>query len=172
MIVAYFMRGAQKLPLWQMRGCVCLILFAVAVGRGEVRSVRERESTESESEEMLSHLDAAKPSITQPLKSGEGSLEGVQFVQVEITEVRNPKKVSLAFQVYFQSKSKEKVYLGSFSLYPSDNPGKFIVPTQGKLKEKGAVVLSMVMQDGAPPRDDIRVTVKKMKLLRRSESAE
>ena len=134
-------------------------------------SVRDgEESKPAKIDDGLFYLDTTNPSITQPLEARDGPLEGYKFVQVEITEVRNPKKVSLTFQLYCQSKNKEKVYLGSFSLYPSDNPGKFIVATQGKLKEKSAIILTMVTPDEvAPPRDDVRVTVKKMKLLKSSE---
>jgi hypothetical protein len=94
-------------------------------------------------------------------------MEEYKFVQIEVAEVRNPKKYFLTFQVYFQSNRKDKVYLGSFSLYPSDNPGRFIVATQGKLKEKGAIIVSMVMPDKVEPGDAVRVTVKKITILKR-----
>lgn len=93
-------------------------------------------------------------------------MEGYKFVQVEVTEVLNPKKFPLTFEVRYQSKSDVKTYLGSFSLYPSDNPGKFIVATQGRLKDEGAIVLSLVIPAKVDAGDTIKVTVKRIKFLR------
>jgi hypothetical protein len=87
-------------------------------------------------------------------------------VQVEVVEVLNPKKYALTFEVHYQPKSNTKIYLGSFSLYPADNPGKFIVPTQGKVKNEGAIVLSMVMADKVNVGDPLKVGVKKIKFLK------
>ena len=50
--------------------------------------------------------------------------------------------------------------------YPADNPGKFIVPTQGKVKQGGAVILSMVIPDEVSPQDTIKVSVRRMKFLK------
>ncbi|MGH9929109.1 MAG: hypothetical protein ACREA9_07770, partial [Pyrinomonadaceae bacterium] len=63
------------------------------------------------------------------------------------------------------TKTHEKLYLGSFGLYPSDNPGKFIVATQGKLKNEGAIVLTLVVPEKVDARDPVRVGVKKIKFV-------
>lgn len=118
------------------------------------------------SDDTFYYLDNNKSSITQPLEPKNESLEGCKFVQVVVTEVLNPKKYPLTFEVRYQSKSGEKIYLGSFSLYPSDNPGKFIVATQGKVKGEGAIILSLVIPDKFDAKDTIKVTVKKMKLIK------
>jgi len=158
----------KTLALRKMHCCVGVILFFFAVGRAAVGSVGDSESKEVEGGDAVYYLDTTNPSITQPIESRNASLEECKFVQIEVTEVRNPKKYSLTFQVYFQSKSKEKVYLGSFSLYPPDNPGRFIVATQGKLKDQGAIIVSMVTPDKVDPGDTVRVAVKKVKLLKGS----
>jgi hypothetical protein len=116
------------------------------------------------SHDILYYLDVRKPSVTQPIERG--GPEGSKFVQVEVTEVLNPKKYPLTFEVRYQSKDNVKTYLGSFSLYPADNPGKFIVATQGKVKDEGAIILSLVVPEKVDPRDTIKVTVKKMKFLK------
>ena len=159
---------AKKLALRQMYCCICFILFFCVMGQcGAVGLVSDcKGSKEGKSDDALYRLDTTNPSITQPLESRNGTLEEYKFVQIEVTEVRNPKKYSLTFQVYFQPKGKDKVYLGSFSLYPSDNPGRFIVATQGKLKDKGAIILSMVLPDKVEPGDTLGVTAKKIKLLK------
>jgi hypothetical protein len=83
-----------------------------------------------------------------------------------VAEVLNPKRYALTFEVHYQPTSTAKIYLGSFSLYPADNPGKFIVPTQGKVKNGGAIVLSMVIADKVDTRDPVKVRVKKIKFLK------
>jgi hypothetical protein len=55
--------------------------------------------------------------------------------------------------------------LGSFSLYPADNPGKFIVPTQGKVKDDGAIVLSMLILDKLNADDAVEVAVKAIRFV-------
>lgn len=118
-----------------------------------------------ESDDTLYYLDLRKPSVTQPLETRIGG-PAYKFVQVEVTEVLNPKKYPLTFEVRYQSKDNVKTYLGSFSLYPADNPGKFIVATQGKVKDEGAIILSFVIPDKVDTRDTIKVTVKKIKFLK------
>ncbi len=122
---------------------------------------------EVKSHETLYYLDANKPSIVQPIETKKGeSLEDYKFVQVEVTEVVNPKRHPLSFEVRYQSKNNVKTYLGSFSLYPADNPGKFIVATQGKVKDEGAIILTLVTPDKIDPADTVKVTVKKIKFLK------
>lgn len=119
-----------------------------------------------EKSDTLYYLDANKRSIAQPIEPKDMAQEEHKFVQIEVTKVLNPKKYFLTFEVHYQLESNVKIYLGSFSLYPSDNPGKFIVATQGKLKNEGAIILSLVMPDNFDPKDTIKVTVKRMKLLK------
>jgi hypothetical protein len=116
-------------------------------------------------DEELYYLDLNKPSIVQPIDPKLQSVEGYKFVQVEVAEVVNPKKYPLAFKVYYQTGADEKLYLGSFGLYPSDNPGKFIVATQGKLKKEGAIILTLEIPDNVAASDTIKVGVKKIKLV-------
>jgi len=116
--------------------------------------------------DTLYYLDSNKRSIVQPIEPKDIGQEGCKFVQVEVTKVINPKKYPLTFEVHYQSESDVKTYLGSFSLYPSDNPGKFIVATQGKLKNEGAIILSLVIPDNIDSKDTIKVTVKRIRFLK------
>lgn len=132
-----------------------------------VNNGNDRDVSKTDDNEALYYLEIGKPSIAQPLEPRKMKQAGeYRFVQVRVTRVVNPKKYPIAFQVHYQSSSGVKTYLGSFSLYPSDNPGTFIVATQGKLKNEGAIILSMVMPDKADAGDTIKVAVKKMKLLK------
>lgn len=123
--------------------------------------------TRSDDKETLYYLDLDKPSNVQPLDTRNMDQgRSYKFVQVEVANVVNPKKYPLTFQVHYQLSSDVKTYLGSFSLYPADNPGKFIVATQGKLKNEGAIDLSLVIPSDVQAGDTIKVGVKKIKLLK------
>ncbi len=111
-------------------------------------------------------MDISNPSLSQPIEPTDEGVEGAKFVQVEVSEVLNPKKYALTFEVRYQPKSNTKIYLGGFSLYPADNPRKFIVPTQGKVKNEGAIVLSMVITDKVDTRDLVKVGVKRIKFVK------
>lgn len=132
-----------------------------------VKDSKGRGVTGSDGNETLYYLDINKPGIVQPLDSRNMDQgRSYKFVQVEVANVVNPKKYPLTFQVHYQLNSDVKTYLGSFSLYPADNPGKFIVATQGKLKNEGAIVLSLVIPPDVEAGDTIKVGVKKIKLLK------
>ncbi len=165
----------EKMTLHQMCCCVCLIMVLCTscncrtvetVNNGNGNSNNVIKSDVIKSDDTLYYLDLSKPSVTQPIEPKGGGQEGYKFVQVEVTEVLNPKKYPLTFEVRYQSKNNVKTYLGSFSLYPADNPGKFIVATQGKVKDEGAIILSLVIPDKIDSRDTIKVTVKKIKFLK------
>ena len=49
--------------------------------------------------------------------------EKQKFVQIEVSKVFNPDKQPIIFEVFFQAENHEKVFLGTFSLFPPDNPG-------------------------------------------------
>jgi hypothetical protein len=145
-----------------------LLLLSMACNRGTKElnengnpGVTRRVSVE----DTLYHLDLTKPTIAQTV-----DLQGVKdgtykFVQVEVTRVTNPKKLPLTFEVWYQPERKEKILLGSFSLYPADNPGKFIVPTQGNLSGKGKILVSLVTPSEAIRGDTIDVAIRKITLI-------
>ena len=116
-------------------------------------------------EEKIYFLDLDQPSIVQPIDSDQKTPEAAKFVKVEVVEIVNPGNLAVAFQVHYQTRSNEKIYLGSFGLYPNDNPGKFIVSTRGRLKNDGAIVLSLVKPEGVGAGDTIRVGVKRLQLV-------
>lgn len=89
------------------------------------------------------------------------NVEKRKFVQIEVTKIVNPAKTAVLFNVYFQPEKGGKVFLGTFSPYPPDRAGKFIVPTKGKLKHGGTVILSMELPDGAPSAAPLDVQVRK-----------
>lgn len=110
-------------------------------------------------------LDLSKTRVVQPIESAEKIEPGFKFVQIEVTSVVNPKKHALTFDVAYQPAGAEQIHLGSFSLFPSDMPGTFIVATQGRVKSGGSIVLSMATPDSAHG-DSVRVSVKRLSFLK------
>lgn len=118
------------------------------------------------SADTLYFLSLDKPTIEQGVDSSAVG-EGYPFVQVEVTAVSNPGNHPLTFEVAYRSRNGATANLGTFSLYPSNNPGKFIVATRGQVKDAGAIVLTMVAEDKPAKADTIKVTVKRITLIRR-----
>lgn len=153
--------------------CVTLAALLSAACGGKTASANNgdnnRVSKGGEPQEVvdsLFYLDLSKPSLRQAIDPKETGHEQYKFVQVEVLEVTNPQKRSLTFEVRYESGGGATSYLGSFSLYPSDNPGKFIVATLGRLRDEGAIVLSMVTPDKTDSGETIRVAVRKVKFLK------
>jgi hypothetical protein len=67
--------------------------------------------------------------------------------------------------VYYQPAGGQKIRLGTFSLYPADNPGKFIVPTQGQLTRDGSIIVSLLVTDPVPKDVPLRVGIGRIALL-------
>jgi hypothetical protein len=128
-----------------------------------VSSTNSTQKNDAKSDEPLYYLDLNKPQIEQSLEPGDREVERSKFVEVEVTEVNNPQKYPVKFQVSFQPKDGEKILLGSFSLFPPNNPGKFIVATQGKVKGEGKIILSLVTSDQAKAADTLKVGVKRIR---------
>ena len=145
----------------------CLCLVAIAGSSCDSLDVSYRKvDPAADRGDAVYHLDLSKTSVAQPIEPRDKVEEGNKFVQVEITEVVNPKRYAISFAVDYHLKTGTKTHLGDFGPYPADNTGTFIVPTQGKLKNEGAIVLSLVVPDKVEPGDTLRVTVKRMKILK------
>jgi len=153
--------------------CVCLLTFAVAACNGtmlHVGSSSQNANTASnqndKSDKAVFSLDLQNPEIKQKILPDDGDPAKARFVQVEVIKITNPQKRPAEFQVSYQPNAGEKILLGGFSLYPPDNPGKFIVPTQGKVKAEGTLILSLVKSDRVVAGDVVEVTVRPMKFVR------
>jgi hypothetical protein len=141
-------------------GCGTRELGGNSQGEGVIKG--QPDSTASDS---VFHLDLARPTITQAIDPRKGRSERAKFVEVEVAAVTNPERHPMTFELRYQSRGEGTIYLGSFSLFPADNPGTFIVATQGKLRNEGAMVLSLVRPPGSSSGDSIRVGVKKLRFL-------
>ena len=112
----------------------------------------------------LFFLDAQRPTLVQALQPSDRAAD-YKFVQVEVVEVQNPGGHAATFKVEYQTRAGEKIFLGSFSLYPSDHPGKFIVATQAKVGNDGAIVLSLIVPDDFKNGEVLRAGVRKIKFV-------
>lgn len=74
----------------------------------------------------------------------------------------NPQRIPLSFDIHFRPAQGAKNYLGSFSLYPADNPGKFIVATQGKLRTGGTVSVTLMPLQRVDDDEKIRVRLARL----------
>jgi hypothetical protein len=117
------------------------------------------------SDQAVFSLDLQNPEITQKLLPEDAAQ--ARFVQVEVIKVTNPRQRPAQFEVHYQPNDGEKILLGAFSLYPPDHPGKFIVPTHGKVKAEGKLILSLVKSDQVVAGDVVEVTVKSMRFVNR-----
>jgi len=120
------------------------------------------DAKEQEKADSVLYLDLRTPTVTQEIAAADNLNPACKFVQVEISKITNPKRYAIQFKLYYLPTNEEKVYLGSFSPYPADHPGKFIVATQGKVKNEGSLMLSMTLIVKPEPDDDVQVALKKM----------
>jgi hypothetical protein len=154
------------------RCCVCLLVVlcvssscsALELGKSNDVNRNDGQATHNskKNDATVYYLDLGNRSITQAVEADEVS--GARFVRVEVTEVANRKKIPLSFEVRYQGKDDTRIYLGSFALYPPDNPGKFIVATQSKVKGDGAIVLTLVVSEKVDAEDIVKVGIKRIRL--------
>lgn len=157
--------------------CVCLFAFAIVscncvimhVGSPEQNANTTSNSNQNtKNDQAVFSLDLQNPEIKQKIQPhDDGDPAKSRFVQIEVIRVTNPQKRPAQFEVHYQPSAGEKILLGGFSLYPPDNPGKFIVPTQGKVKAEGMLILSLVKSDQVVAGDVVEVIVRPMKFVNR-----
>lgn len=88
-------------------------------------------------------IDLAHPSFVQHVDPTDGDPGAFDFVQIRIVHVVNPQRIGVLFEVAFLADDGARVRLGSFSLFPPDNPGQFIVATQHRVRSSGSIVISL-----------------------------
>lgn len=133
----------------------CLIITGVAMAGGEPPKAIEHHYLISQETPVIEYRLSTKVE-SEYLK---------KFVQVSITDVVNPSLVPLSFTVYIKTVDQEKIFLGTFTLFPSDNPGSFIVPTQGKLKAGGSVFVSLDVSEQSNLQQEVEILMNSIKLV-------
>ncbi len=118
-------------------------------------------STDSSSTDSLYQITLRAPTVVEPVASVTGDRVRPRFVRIDVTAVTNPARVALSLELRHRLADGETL-LGSVSLFPADNPGRFIVPTLGRVGSGGQLVLTLVSPDSGAGRGDVRVTVRRL----------
>jgi len=134
----------------------CLLSLAWRSEAGDSRMANDRTASKSPGALTMTLTDR---SVTQPIGPGVADPQARKFVAVEIAEVRNPKRIRTTCDVAYQLGNGERIPLGSFSLFPPDRPGRFIVATRGALRNEGAIVVTLQVLDPVGADDEVRVKI-------------
>jgi hypothetical protein len=118
-------------------------------GEGQANAVGHELTLAARTAEVLVGAEAVAP---RPKK----------FVQVEVAQVVNPRRIPLSFTVHYRPAAGDALLLGTFSLFPPDNPGTFIVATQGKLQPGGTVTVALAPLVETGGDADVRVQVRRI----------
>jgi hypothetical protein len=111
-------------------------------------------------------IDLAHPSFAQPVNLADSDLAAFDFVQIRIVQVTNPQRVGVLFEVDFLPDGGSRVRLGSFSLFPPDNPGQFIVATQHRVRSPGSIVVSLHTAQPVDPSTPLAIGVGSVALIK------
>lgn len=147
-------RGGRSLALI-VAGAATLACQQAANGNGNAAAIEQVRA------KPMQYIDARNLSVTAPVKA-DMNAAAARFVVVEIASVTNPRSLPLSFDVAFRSNGRERP-LGSFSLYPPNNPGRFIVATQGKVRPSDEIVVTLDRK-GIDDVADVRVGVRAVHL--------
>jgi hypothetical protein len=146
--------------------CVCMGLVVSGSARAAVSKPLPQCNTLASADMQM--MDVAHPQLVHHVDDATGKLAMIDFVQVCVVEVINPQRIGVFFVVDFQPDGgKSLLHLGSFSLYPADHPGTFIVATKRQLTSAGSIVLSLRTTVARDPSAPLSVTVGAVTLIKR-----
>lgn len=92
--------------------------------------------------EETSLFTVAQPLLTVALNHLQPTKKNAYFL-FDIRHVHNPHNLPITFTVHHRLPEKPLELLGSFSLYPASQPGRFIVATQGKMDQGGELLVQL-----------------------------
>ena len=139
-----------------LAGLVCVSAALVAADAQSALPVREGYE-----------LSLSRPTAEQMVMPDLVSADGQTFVQIEVSEVDNPKRLPLSLSVHAETDDRGAIYLGSVNLSPSTGEEKFLIATQGTLQGGGKIKVTLLpLQDPGSNRA-IRVRLKRFEFLKR-----
>lgn len=134
----------------------CLTLLGCGGAAGGTRAAGAQ--TDQEGPGRALRLDLAERTLVHPIEeAGIARPAQQKFVQVEIAAIVNPRLVPIMFEVRYRPETGADELLGTFSPFPPDNPGTFIVATRGRLRAGGAILLALVPLEEVGPEDQVQV---------------
>ena len=107
-------------------------------------------------------LDA--PTAVQAIGPELAAARTSRFVEIEVSQVRNPALIPISFSVCFEPDEGEPVLLGVFGLFPPDNPGTFIVATAGEVRKGGSVRVTLVPATEVAAQSELNVRIGHIRL--------
>jgi hypothetical protein len=149
--------------------CASLLLLSSAKCGSARKDLPVRPDTTAESEnagvsrDSLHYVELGKP-FEQRVDSAALRNGPYKLVEVEVVDVWNPKRHQVTFEVSYRPSRGDETRLGEFSLYPPDNPGRFVVATQGRVRDAGTLVLSISSPDHPLTEDVIKAGVRALRL--------
>src|SRR5215468_2039055 len=142
----------------------CLIVILCACSTGKVlESPAGLEKKPSDGGEVK-YVDAKNPTIARAIVPSDKA-ENSKFIQIQVVDVQNPRGYTATFRVDYQPRTGEKIFLGAFSLYPSDSPGTFIVATHGHVKSDGSIVVSLFVPKNYRAPDVLKAGIGRIQFL-------
>lgn len=139
-------------------GVICLLL----VGLGGIAEWAMAANDDDASAANGYTLDLTQRAAVKIIGADVVNARAMKFVQIEIAKVVNPAKLPLSFNVHYQPAQGDKILLGTFSLFPPDNPGTFIVATNGTLQNGGVVIVTLAPLQKTDEKTEIRVQIKRI----------
>lgn len=106
-----------------------LPLVGASCGSPNVQSTQQGETRPASAAKDVVTLTTERPTASFKLEPGLLN-RAPEVLQVSVTKVTNPAASAVDIFVYVASASEpasEKVLVGTFSLYPADRPGKFML---------------------------------------------
>lgn len=151
-------KGHHRYAVW----LACGLLLLACQSDGETRAGEEAQDV-AESQETR-RLDLADRTLVQRLDPDLEDAERQKLVEIEITDVVNPEGLRVSFELAYLPPDGERLLLGTFGLFPPDDPGEFLVATRGELRAGGSLELSMIVHDEIGRDDELRVELKRLAL--------
>jgi hypothetical protein len=105
-------------------------------------------------------LGLSSPPVAEAIPPDLAEPQRKKFVQIEITHIHNPNLIPIGFEVRYRREAGGEILLGSFSPFPPDNPGHFIVATGARLRSEGAILVSLMALREIAPSDEVRVELR------------
>jgi hypothetical protein len=137
----------------------CWITGVFCNQKGNGQKSMDKNQVETDTIIKLNYLDTA---FKQPVRNS-ADLAGKKFVRITTTQIVNPAKITLSFELYWIVGDKSE-FLGSVAPFPSDNPGSYIIATSGKLRTDGQLELKLVFSGELTNKEKVQVSFNKLQL--------
>ena len=116
-----------------------LCLGGTACGSAKVQGPQSSMRTDKPASPVMT-LTQERPNYSLPIKAVGGSASDAEILEVSITKVMNRSLTPIEIDVYLSDTETDKAernrqLIGNFSLYPPDEPGKFLLNVTPALRK-------------------------------------